>query len=357
MSPVDFLIQKVLPYFAPPFSSWRGFGEALFHQVLAVNDFETPHAWPYLLTSLLIAWLVYRWGAAARAGESFWAFAFPPALYGHRSARADYGFVAFDLATRSFFVAPLSSALGWGVYKAAQAVLPAVHHHAISDPVVRGVTASIAALLIFDFGYYVAHYLMHRIPSLWHFHEVHHSAEVLTPVTGYRVHPMERLVMGVVVSLFTAVAALFYSRSFDQEARFLDLFGANAVLIALYSLGFQLRHSHIWFSYGPVGEHLLISPAQHQIHHSKDPKHWNKNFGYNLAAWDLLFGTLYVTHGPEALEYGVPGTDPADFATVPRLYLLPFAKAARGLRERLTPPAGQPERGLGSGSAEGDPAP
>jgi sterol desaturase/sphingolipid hydroxylase (fatty acid hydroxylase superfamily) len=335
------LHQKVFVYFTPPFSSWKGFREALFSQVVAVNDLNTPHAWPYLISSLLIAWLVFLWARAPHEKKSFRQFAFPDETYRHRSAIADYKFVAIDLSTRAFFVAPLSTLLGWIVYKGMVAVLPTIPNP-IADPAARGVAASILALLIFDLGYYVAHRLMHRVPLLWHFHEIHHSAEVLTPVTGYRVHPMERLIMGAVVSVLTAFAAIFYKISFEREAQFLDIYGANVVLILLYTLGFQLRHSHVWFSYGPVGNRVLISPAQHQIHHSTDPKHWNKNFGYNLAVWDLLFGTLYVPRRRETLEFGLPGTNPGDFATVSRLYFLPFAKAWRDMRGWLARPSPSP---------------
>ncbi len=76
---------------------------------------------------------------------------------------------------------------------------------------------------------------------------------------------------------------------------------------------------------------LFISPAQHQIHHSTDPKHWNKNFGYIFAFWDLFSKTLYVPEHRETLEFGVPGSNAADFSTVPRMYLLPFKKAGHVL--------------------------
>ncbi|MDP2356719.1 MAG: sterol desaturase family protein [Beijerinckiaceae bacterium] len=39
---------------------------------------------------------------------------------------------------------------------------------------------------------------------------------------------------------------------------------------------------------------ILLSPAHHQVHHSVDPKHHNRNMGACLAIWDWLFGTLYV---------------------------------------------------------------
>jgi hypothetical protein len=38
----------------------------------------------------------------------------------------------------------------------------------------------------------------------------------------------------------------------------------------------------------------LRQPAHHHVHHSANPKHFNKNFGSCLALWDWMFGTLYV---------------------------------------------------------------
>jgi sterol desaturase/sphingolipid hydroxylase (fatty acid hydroxylase superfamily) len=329
MQTVHWFLQRSLAYFAPPFSSWRAFGRALASQLIAFNDLNAPQAWPYLLAGLLLGWLVYRRYEAQDHRDGFWRFMFPGELYRHRSAVADYKFVALDMATRAFVVAPLVSGIGWGLYKALQSLLPSVQPHSIANPIARGVLASIIALLIVDFVYYLAHYLMHHIPLLWHFHEVHHSAEVLTLVTAYRVHPLERLLNGIIVSLFTALAAIFYSVAFDREAHFLDLYGANVIFVFVSMLGIPLRHSHVWLSYGPIGNQILISPAQHQIHHSKDPKHWDKNYGLNFAFWDRMFGTLYVPRQRETIEFGVPDSDPADFSTVARLYLLPFAKAGR----------------------------
>lgn len=39
-----------------------------------------------------------------------------------------------------------------------------------------------------------------------------------------------------------------------------------------------------------------MSPAAHQIHHSTNPKHFDKNFGGAFAFWDWMFGTLHVPH-------------------------------------------------------------
>ena len=44
---------------------------------------------------------------------------------------------------------------------------------------------------------FVAHYLQHRVPVFWEFHKVHHSAQVLTPITLYRMHPIDDMLTAV----------------------------------------------------------------------------------------------------------------------------------------------------------------
>jgi Fatty acid hydroxylase superfamily len=53
---------------------------------------------------------------------------------------------------------------------------------------VTGATMLLVFLAV-EFGYWLSHWLMHTIPALWEFHKVHHSAEVLTPLTEWRQHP------------------------------------------------------------------------------------------------------------------------------------------------------------------------
>lgn len=94
--------------------------------------------------------------------------------------------------------------------------------------------------------------------------------------------------------------------------------------------GHHLQHSHVWLSFGPWLSRLYISPAQHQIHCSRDPRHRDKNSGIKFALWDALFGTLYVPKEPETLQVGLPDADHRDFTTISKLYFLPFARIACG---------------------------
>ena len=49
---------------------------------------------------------------------------------------------------------------------------------------------TVTLFLAYELGYWLNHYVPHRVPFLWEFHKVHHSATVLTPLTNFRVHPV-----------------------------------------------------------------------------------------------------------------------------------------------------------------------
>src|SRR2546426_736232 len=102
--------------------------------------------------------------------------------------------------------------------------------------------------------------------------------------------------------------------------------GANAGLVLFLFAGAHLRHSHVWLSYGPVLSRIFISPAQHQIHHSVDPRHVDRNFGGIFAIWDALFGTLYVPRTRETLTVGLADGGHAGLDSVARLYTMPFRR-------------------------------
>jgi sterol desaturase/sphingolipid hydroxylase (fatty acid hydroxylase superfamily) len=68
----------------------------------------------------------------------------------------------------------------------------------------------------------------------------------------------------------------------------------NIILVLFIHACVHLQHSHMWIAFRGVLGRIFVSPAHHQVHHSANPKHFNKNFGSCLALWDWMFGTLYV---------------------------------------------------------------
>ena len=87
-----------------------------------------------------------------------------------------------------------------------------------------------------------------------------------------------------------------------------------------------------------------MSPAQHQIHHSVEERHHDKNFGTVLSLWDWLGGTLYLAEKGQELRYGLTGDPAPETNGLAALYLRPVlgpvsSKGAAALwtRLRITP--------------------
>ena len=194
---------------------------------------------------------------------------------------------------------------------------------------------TLIAILAYDFAVFIAHWLMHKIPALWEFHKVHHSAEVLNPLTLFRMHPVDLFINALIAALCNGIAIAGYFYLTNQVPQEMTLYGLNIVLFLFYFTGYNLRHSHIWMNYPVWLSHILCSPAQHQIHHSTDPKHWDRNMGLIFAFWDKMFNTLYVPRGYEKLSYGLNKAEPNPFKSVTEIYVKPFVWCFEHLRKSV----------------------
>src|SRR5437773_1691471 len=333
--PADTFAAKVGETLLEPFVSSGYLLRSASGLIDALTDLGSKTAWPYIVSSFVLALVLYAIGkrrGLVDTRTSLRAFLAPRDIYRQRSAILDYKYVAINFSIRGLVYTPLMAGSSWLLYKLLQPLVveTLTMNVPLTNPCIRSVLLTIFVVLLADFGWFLSHYLMHRIPLLWYFHEVHHSAEVLTPVTVYRVHPLEDFFNAYIGSALGALGAAIYAGLSRSDVTVITIFGVNIVIFAFHLFAFQLRHSHIWLSYGPILSRIFISPAQHHIHHSLDAKHWSKNYGFIFAVWDGLFGSLYVPRSREILRLGVP-SDSRDFSSVTKLYFLPFAKAARAV--------------------------
>ena len=186
--------------------------------------------------------------------------------------------------------------------------------------------ATLFELLAYELAYWFGHYLFHRIPALWEFHKVHHSAEVMTTFTELRQHPVEILAFMNLIALATGAVFGVMTYVFGPGVRPFTLLNGNILLMTFLVTYGHLRHSHMWIAFTGLAGKILQSPAHHQIHHSDNPAHWDKNLGFALALWDWAFGTLYMPQPTrEDIRFGV-GPTQGEFSTVTRNFALPFVR-------------------------------
>jgi hypothetical protein len=147
---------------------------------------------------------------------------------------------------------------------------------------------------------------------------------------------VELLSIGTATGVGVGAVQAVFNYIAGNQIQVAQVLGLNGVMFFYYLFGYSLRHSHIWISYGPIFSRLFISPAQHQIHHSRARKHWDKNLGGAFALWDWIFGTLYVPKEREQLEFGLAAEDQEQYVTVVQLYTRPFTNNARSLGGMVT---------------------
>jgi sterol desaturase/sphingolipid hydroxylase (fatty acid hydroxylase superfamily) len=146
-----------------------------------------------------------------------------------------------------------------------------------------------------DLAFYWWHRFMHSNRFLWALHAVHHSQERLTLFTASRRHPVENLMIDVLI-----YAVGFHMLLGIPTQGWLPL-AATIGCIAAF------QHAQLDWRYGPLYR-VIASPRFHSYHHSTDPAHANANYAFVFSVWDYLFGTA-VPEQARPVRYGVDGID------------------------------------------------
>jgi sterol desaturase/sphingolipid hydroxylase (fatty acid hydroxylase superfamily) len=309
-------------------------------------DGKSRFFWLYCLTGIAIAlWVHVRRRESKPFGDVF----FNRETWLGRSALNDY-FVLFAGSVLQITL------LSWAYVNAkpiAAWVASLLHSIGVRGTETDGTALGVALLLtvalfvVDDFMRYVIHLVMHRVPELWEYHKVHHSAEQLNFATAERFHPVETLLASAGVTVAVGLVNGVFIALFGDHLTPVTIFGANAFLVLFNIAGGVLRHAPVWVSFGPRVERWVISPAMHQIHHSDNPKHYDSNMGGSLSVWDRMFGTIYYAKDPaEVTGYGI-GPETKDFRSLKTIYWRPLEQSVALLGKRLRqvgPPAAQPPK-------------
>ncbi|HXI99738.1 MAG TPA: sterol desaturase family protein [Micropepsaceae bacterium] len=289
--------------------------DILRYQVLRFLNPSDGYYWAYLVGGLMFALAVMLWRRRGRRtirARSLLPLLGSRALWFHRSTRLDlklylihgvlsltvYGlFHASSEAWRAGTISALDRLAG----PAPQLYLPVW---------IGGIITTIVQIVALELGYWAMHYALHKVPALWEVHKVHHSAEVLTPLAEWRQHPIEIIITANVVALTNGGAYGAMEWLFGPSAHPLTLFQINALLVLHFATFLHLRHSSVWIAATGWLGRVFHSPAHHQIHHSSDPRHFNRNLGYALSIWDWAFGTLCIPEARGKVHFGVANEAP-----------------------------------------------
>jgi sterol desaturase/sphingolipid hydroxylase (fatty acid hydroxylase superfamily) len=150
----------------------------------------------------------------------------------------------------------------------------------------------IAIMFLTDFVQYWVHRAFHRVPSLWKFHSVHHSARSMDWIAGARMHFLEILVLR-----STTVIPMFLL-GFAPSAMYTYIF-----VVYLYS---TLIHANINWRF-PVVEKIMVTPRFHHWHHGIEEEAIDVNFAIHFPLFDRLFGTHFLPIGRWPAAYGIQG--------------------------------------------------
>jgi alkylglycerol monooxygenase len=142
-------------------------------------------------------------------------------------------------------------------------------------------------MLAADFLFYWSHRWSHTVNFFWGIHVVHHQSEDFNLTVALRqslLHDFPDMVIYLVLALVGVdTQLLLYALAVSGIYQFF----LHTEMIG--NLGFL--------------EKILNTPSNHRVHHGRNPRYLDKNYGGIFIIWDRLFGTYEPE--TEALVYGI----------------------------------------------------
>ena len=170
----------------------------------------------------------------------------------------------------------------------------------------------IEIMFLTDLVQYWVHRCFHKIPFLWGFHAVHHSATTMDWMAGARMHFVE-----IVVLRGMTVIPMY-------------ILGYGETALHFYVLIVYLHSTFVHANFGWNFDHLgrfLVTPRFHHWHHGIEKEAIDVNFAIHFPLLDRLFGTYHLPPGGWPQGYGIGGHP------VPTSYVKQFVYPFKRRRE------------------------
>ena len=153
----------------------------------------------------------------------------------------------------------------------------------------RGILLWIVAAIAWDFCYYWFHRFSHEYSILWAAHAVHHQSEDYNLSTALRQ-----------TSTGFLFGWIFYLPLFLIGFPLEVLVTVNAINL-IYQFWVHTRHIR---RLGPL-EYVLVTPSNHRVHHARNDRYIDRNYGGMFILWDRWFGTFADESDEEPVVFGV----------------------------------------------------
>ena len=318
---------------------WTIVAAQFWATVGAPFDPEARLFWLYLLSAMIFAYWVYAQtrranGDNKRSLRSFVGFLFPRSVWQHPSAWLDLRFFLFNQFTGKLLYAGLTGVtMGVVFYWITGGInlvdvvmgsqMPGIADFFLS------ILFMIVVVAVTDFTAFYLHYLQHKVPFLWEFHKVHHSPEVMHPISNFREHPFDNVAYALGIGAVYGIALGGFEVWLGYLPNMPTVIGVPLMGFLFNFGGYHLRHSHIWLRWPGKWSMIFPSPAHHHVHHSCHPDHLDKNFAFLFPLWDVLFKTYCMPDDNRDVKFGIYGVKESEYTSIWKLYMLPFRNLYR----------------------------
>ena len=300
--------------------------------------------WPLLVLTLLIsaAFWVFRGQRGAKdvygreKPMSFLEYLLPKKIYTHQSARVDIWLYLLDRGLMPIWVIVFLGSAAPFFERSTISSMQFIFGNtpALEQTITWRLIYGLVTILIVDVIFFYTHLMMHRTKIGWAIHKVHHSAQVLTPLTRMRenfiIAPVWALGPAIGLSISGGIFAYLFNDSIVQITIL-----NTGIFSFLYALNGNFRHYHVSFRYPRWLEYWLQSPGMHHTHHSYLRKHWDSNLGLVTSIWDRMHGTLYIADKYEETPWGLPSEDQAKYTTLKDNLVTPFKEINSIFQEKF----------------------
>jgi len=148
-------------------------------------------------------------------------------------------------------------------------------------------------LLVFEFWYWLHHYLGHKVRLLWCIHAPHHAPDTLTSLIGLGRSLAELPYLSFSLGFMPAICGVP-----------LEVIFVISVFDGFWGKFLHISPKLVTGTYGPL-ERFMQTPRYHRVHHAKNVLYMDTNYTSITLFWDWALGTLQPLRDNVPADYGV----------------------------------------------------